>query len=370
MRITFVAPGYSRHPSGGFRMIYQYANQLAAHGHHVAVVHPRQFPHAPRPATVSVREMARNAYGALRDIVSKPLIDWQPIDDRVKLSFVDDGSDRELPVGDAIFATGWCTVEPVLRCGASKGEKFYLIQGYEAYQATKELVEATWHAPLHKAVVSKWLLNLGKEMGCKDLTYLPNALDHEKFRVIEPIEGRGRRVAMLFHPAPLKGAADGIAAIEGAKKRFPDLEGVFFGISRRKSWIPDWIEYYQNPAQEVLVKEIYNRASVFVGPSWSEGFGLTPAEAAACGCAVAATENGGHREYVQHAVTGLLSPIKDPQALCENLCALLGDEELRVKMARACGRVLEEFNWKRSTDLLEEFIASRIERRSSVEVTG
>ena len=40
MRITFVLPKFSRHPIGGVRIAYEYANRLQARGHEVAVVHP------------------------------------------------------------------------------------------------------------------------------------------------------------------------------------------------------------------------------------------------------------------------------------------------------------------------------------------
>jgi glycosyltransferase involved in cell wall biosynthesis len=239
-----------------------------------------------------------------------------------------------------------------------KGEKCYFIQGYESYHAAKDLVDDTWRAPLHKVVIAKWLVGLGKDLGCGELTYIPNAINHELFRLTQPIESRSRQVSMLFSTTQIKGAADGIEALRIVREKYPDLRAVFFGVSRAQSWIPTWAEYHRNPPQDFLVREIYNKSSVYLAPSWTEGSPLPPAEAAACGCAVVATNIGGFREYIEHGVTGLLSPPKDPAALAANICRLLSDEQLRVRLAKAVNHLIAGSDWERSTTLLEGFLKS------------
>jgi glycosyltransferase involved in cell wall biosynthesis len=196
----------------------------------------------------------------------------------------------------------------------------------------------------------------GDELGCRDMTYIPNAINHEIYRLSSPIESRPRQVAMAFSTELVKGSADGIMALEIARESFPDLKVVFFSTSRPQSWIPKWVEYYRNPAQDFIVKEIFSRSSIFLSPSLAEGWGLPPAEAAACGCAIVSTDNGGAREYVQHVVTGLLSPIGDPVSLAHNLCMLLEDDALRVRLAKAGNRFVSQLSWEKSTDLLENFL--------------
>jgi glycosyltransferase involved in cell wall biosynthesis len=262
-----------------------------------------------------------------------------------------------MPDADAIFATGWQTVRSVLECPASKGDKFYLLQGYEIVMGPKELVEETWRAPLRKAAVSKWLIEVGRELGCSDIAYVPNAIDHERYRLMRPIEGRHSRIAMTFSKAPFKGAADGIEALEIVRGSYPNLEVVFFGLTNLRPSIPKWIEYYSDPSQEFIIQDIYNQASIFLSSSWSEGFALPPAEAAACGCAIVATDSGGIRDYVENGVTGLLSPPKDPKSLAENLCRVLDSEDLRVRLALAGKKRVTELSWERSTDLLEDFLS-------------
>ena len=361
MKITFVLPGYPSGPGGGPRVVYEYANCLANRGHQVTLVHPRRLKDRPSHTRSSPYRWLRSKVFDLHDLIATPNVDWQPIDRKARMLFVPNADSSNLPDADAIFATACFTVPPVLQCPAEKGKKFYLIQGYETWMKPKPFVDATWRSPLRKVVIARWLLELGQELGvADDLAYIPNAIDHDRYKCVIPVDNRPRQVAMLFSGVPVKGAADGIRALEIVRKKHPDVSVVFFGTGRRLSWVPKWVKYYRNPSQEFIVHGIYNRSSIFVNSSLSEGFPLPPAEAACCGCALVATANGGVREYVQHGITGLLSPIGDPDVLAENICQLLDDEPLRVELANAGRRTLANFTWSRSTDLLENFIKSSL----------
>ena len=131
------------------------------------------------------------------------------------------------------------------------------------------------------------------------MAYIPNAIDHERYRITQPIEGRRRQISMLFSTTQIKGAADGLKALSIVREKYPDLKVMLFGVSRPQSWIPDWAEYHRNPPQEFLINEIYNKSCIYLAPSWTEGSPLPPAEAACCGCALVATEIGGFKEYVE-----------------------------------------------------------------------
>jgi len=364
MSITFLLPGYAWFPSGGFRVVYEYANRLVSRGHHVAVVHPRQLKFLP-PTGRSFREHLRRIRLGLMELFSIPNFNWQRIDKRVRLLFVPTSDERHIPDSDAVFATSWQTLPSVLQCSRVKGEKFYLIQGYETWMGPKDAVDQTWLSRTHKIVVSRWLFELGNSLGASSLTYIPNAVDHSHYRILRPIAGRPRRVVMPISWVTIKGSTDGVRALEIAKMNFPDLEVVLFGNSRRPPWVPEWMTYSENPDQERIVEDFYNASSIILSPSLTEGFPLPPAEGAACGCAIVATDIGGHREYVEHGVTGLLSPPGDPQGLANSLCLLLGDDDLRSRLAMAANERIRTFNWERSATLLEELITSTVEGKSA-----
>jgi len=357
-RITFVLPGYPWKPVGGYRVVYEYANYLAEQGFEVAVVHPRRL-RQPVSMTISPFKTIRQAAGRLRDVLVHPRVTWQRIDPRVRMVFVPELLERYIPDGDAVVATAWQTAEYVNEYPQYKGRKFYLIQHYEVWSGPKERVDATWRFPMKKIVISKWLYELGIQLGipANDLEHIPNGIDHSKFRVTRPIEERPKRVAMLYHSAEWKGCADGLKALEAARSACPDIRAVLFGAgSRRPALLPKWADYVPNPPQHILVNDIYNGSSVYLCPSWTEGWSLPPAEAMACGCAVVSTDNGGIRDYAVHGETALLSPPREPAALAENLIQVLKDDKLRLQLARAGNSSIRRFTWESAGDRLVQYL--------------
>jgi glycosyltransferase involved in cell wall biosynthesis len=287
------------------------------------------------------------------------------MDPRVRLLYVPTSDSRYVPDGDILFATAWHTVRSVMECPEQKGQKWYLIQGYETWQGPQALVNETWLAPLRKIAVSKWLVNLGKELGCDDITHIPNGVDGQRYRVVTPIQQRVRQVVMTVSQVPIKASQDGIKALEIAREKFPDMRAVVFGKDRFPPAMPSWISYVQDPSQEFLVEQILNKSSIVLSPSLTEGFGLPLAEGAACGCAMVATDSGGVRDFIIHGKTGLLSAPKEPKSLAENLCLLLANDELRIRLAEGGRDVVASFTWERSADLLESLLNKAVQREAA-----
>ena len=368
MKITFIQPRYDPKPVGGFKIVYEYANQLVARGHEVTIVHPCLLANLSTHPIGKLRLWLRGKRAQLRYSISRPEVHWHSIDSRVEMLHVTEPTASYVPDADAVFASFWATVEYMLEYPSEKGKKFYLLQGVEeGWGGPEARVRAALRAPLGKIVISQWLYEQGLKLGvpADEMTYIPNGIDHAKYRIIHPIENRPPRIAMLYHPLPFKGARDGISALELARKRFSSIEAVLFGVFPRPSGLPSWIEYHRDPSEEELIGGIYNGSRIYLCPSWAEGFGLPPAEAMACGCAVAAADSGGIRDFAEHGVTALLSPPKDPEALAANILRLLEDDDLRIMLAKAGHERIQEFTWERSTNLLEQFITDKIGRQGT-----
>jgi glycosyltransferase involved in cell wall biosynthesis len=346
---------YLNRPAGGFKVVYEYANRLQARGHSVTVIHPRNLD--PQPGAWQKLKSVLWPYKVKwRD---RGLVPWLAMHPEVRLSLVADLGERFIPDGDAIFATAYQTAFHVAGYDASKGRKFYLIQHHETWLGPEEEVNRTWKLPLHKIVISQWLMGLAREFGANgDVNYIPNGIDFSLFKLLTPIAARPRRVAMLAHPFAWKGMADGLAALEMVRAQAPELEATLYGAHPRPAEIPAWIEYVEHPTPDKLLA-LYNSCAVFLHTSWSEGWGLPPAEAMACGCALVAAANHGVRDFAEHDVTALLAPIKQPAGLARQLLRVVRDDALRLRIAEAGRRRIQQFTWDRAVNSLEMLLVER-----------
>ena len=354
MKVTFVLPMFLTSPSGGFKVVYEYANRLAALGHQIAIVHPRNIEHQPG----IVEAIKKRLWRFKHRLMHRQLVPWFPVDAKVTLSLVTDLSERNIPEADVIFATACETAFPVAVYSARKGKKFYLIQSYESWNQPEEVVQASWKLPLHKVVISRQLLEIASGIGERQrTTYIPNGIDFADFKLLTPIAGRELRIGMLAHPNEAKGTKDGLQALELVKQKYPELQAVLFGTEPRLECIPDWVSYERQPAKAKLV-DLYNSCRIFLNPSWTEGWGLTSAEAMACGCALVTADNGGAVEFSVDGENALVVPIKQPELLADGVLRLLDDDGLRMRIALSGHNSIQQFTWERAVNSLIDVIAA------------
>jgi glycosyltransferase involved in cell wall biosynthesis len=352
MNINFLLPGRGEKPGGGFKVVYEYANGLSRRGHTVTLVHPARLeidtPLFKRPE-IFWRYLRRKIDGGYRPD------EWFALDEKVRMKWVPSLDPSHIPSADVTVATACATAEWLAGYPQEKGKPYYLIQGYETFSVPEERLLATWRMPFQKIVVSKWLQKKAEEIG-ESALYIPNAIDFHAFGIDAAIEGRNPcTAAMMYHKAEIKGCADGFAALDQIRKQVSSLRLLVFGLEDPPRDLPRYAEYFKNPSQAKL-RDLYNEAAVFVAPAWFEGWGFPPAEAMACGCAVAAVDNGGHREFAQHESTALLSPPKNSAALAWNILKLVQDPDLRMRVARAGNANIQNYTWEKSAGLFEKAI--------------
>jgi glycosyltransferase involved in cell wall biosynthesis len=364
--VTFLSPGSGTVPTGGSKVMYEYANGLADRGWRVRIVHPRILSHVEIETTrASFSISARRWLGLQRARLTgnyKPNR-WFQVRPNVELLCTKTLEADCLPPSDAWVATYWYTAK---WAATYPGIRLYLIQHLETWCGPEAEVMATWKLPLRKVVISRWLENVAQGLG-ESSDYVPNGLNFKSFGIDVAPEARNpNTLAMLYHHSDWKGSAQGLAALNKVKQIAPDLKAILFGVPAPPSDLPNWIEYHQNPPQRTL-REIYNRAAIFISPSWAEGWALPPAEALQCGAALVATDIGGHREYSCQEETALLSPPKDPDALAANIVRLLGNPELRIRLARQGNRHIQQFTWERAVTSFESVLEDALAGESATE---
>lgn len=319
MKIRFLLGGPSRHPTGGYKMVYTYAGALARRGHQVTLTYRWQKAFSRYPMPGGLRRWLSGLYARPR---------WFPLEKAVRVECPRSLSDLE--DGDIIVATAAQTAPLVRDLPDSKGEKRYFIQGYEDWALSPGALEETYRFGMRNIAVSCWLKELVERASGREAALAPNGVDENVFRVTTPIGAREPfSVGMLYHEMLQKGATEGLAALLKLRGKHPQLQAVLFGVPARPRGLPAWIEYIREPSEAQLCG-IYNRCAIFLSPGRREGFGLTGAESLFCGCALATADFYGAREYAQEEHSALFCP---PGAMAAQVERLLLGQALRIRLA-------------------------------------
>lgn len=341
--ITFVFPHPADAPTGGYKVVYEYANRLVADGYRVNIVYSGSLFWKRKSLYFKLTNCVRYVERLIKGYSGRR---WFDLDKRVKEYFTLSLNYQHLPKSDIYVATTPYTAMYVKDYPTDK--KFYFIQGYENWGGvTDEMLLLTYQYPLKKITVAYWLKEIIASVG-EYCDVVPNGFDFNYFRYTKPIDKRDKfSVVMLYHTAELKGCKYGFEALDLVKKRYPQLKVTLFGTPERPTDLPEWYEYYQRPNRDTH-NRIYNEAAIFLGTSNIEGWGLTVGEAMICGAAVVCTDNKGYMEMAVHEANALVSPVRDAQALADNIIRLFEDDELRCRLATNAMEHIKQFTWDRA----------------------
>lgn len=183
------------------------------------------------------------------------------------------------------------------------------------------------------------------------------------------------RLAIVGRLIPIKGHGDLLAALERAALSEVSLEVAGDGPLRDalQAEVADrgLGERVRFLGRVAPADPVFERAAVVVVPSHGEGFGMVALEAMERGRAVIASAVGGLPEIVEDGVTGLLVPVRDPDALASAIRELATDPARCAAMGAAGReRALTVFSQERCTLRTEELYrgalasAARRPRRS------
>lgn len=108
---------------------------------------------------------------------------------------------------------------------------------------------------------------------------------------------------------------------------------------------------------------IYDRAGVFLFPSFFEGFGKAFLEAMSRGACVVATRIGGAADVINDGVDGILIEPGDAGALASAALDLMNDSNRARRMSAAANETAHRYSWERVARETAEFYARRLEAR-------
>jgi glycosyltransferase involved in cell wall biosynthesis len=109
------------------------------------------------------------------------------------------------------------------------------------------------------------------------------------------------------------------------------------------------------------LRKAYQGASVFVFPTFCDGFGMVLLEAMSSGLAIIATPNCAAPELVRDGAAGVIFPTGDPAALSAAMADACADRAAWEKRGAAAREIAMSYSWeaygKRWADLLREVVA-------------
>ena len=350
-KISFCLPVIAKSPAGGFKVVFEYANKLSERGYDITLYFD---------CSTHLQKYFMPDF--IRMFICKLMVYYYPrwfqLDYRIKKLAVNGINDGSIMKSDIIFATAIETSFFVANLSDEKGKKYYLIQDFENWNFSDQIVNNSFNLGMKNVAISKWLCK--KVEGVSGVcSYVPNAIRTDVFKITNAIEDRNNHcVMLLYHEGVHKGLEYAFRVLEKLKQRYPDLQVNMFGTPEKPESLADWINYKRN-ASETELLEMYNNSSVFLCASINEGFGLTGLESMACGCALVSTAYSGVLEYAVDGYNALLSPVKDVDSLYSNIVKLFEDNELRIRIASQGAEDAKSFSWENTMKQLETQINSK-----------
>ncbi len=95
--------------------------------------------------------------------------------------------------------------------------------------------------------------------------------------------------------------------------------------------------------------ELFQKAWVFVNPSFMEGWGITTIEANACGTPIVASDVPGLRDSVKNMETGRLVSYGNSDAFAESILTIIRDKDLRDRMSQEAVKWASNFDWSKTS---------------------
>ena len=212
-----------------------------------------------------------------------------------------------------------------------------------------------------------------------DYRVIPNGIDYPRFfRRYEPVPQFGDdRPTVLFvgRLEKRKGLKFLLRAWPMVLDRQPNTRLVVVGrgrplegyrrFARRQGWSADDVVFAGYVPGEDLPR-YYQSCDVFCAPNTGqESFGIVLLEAMAAGAPIVASAIPGFQDVVSNGLQGLLVEPRNPGAIADALCRLLGNPELRAAMRRAGQETAQAYDWPRVASQVLDYYHEVLERREA-----
>ena len=210
-------------------------------------------------------------------------------------------------------------------------------------QSTKDDLVKMLHFPYHKIVITPE----GSEAIFRVHT------DREKIAVRERLKLPKKYLLFVSRWEVYKGLPALLTAFEQLTEKYPDLGLVICGRpDKQNPQIAELVKHKQASNSNIVtpgfvgdedLAAIYSAATVFVHPSWYEGFGIMILEAFASSVPVVTSNTSSLPEVVGEA--GVLVDPKDSEALAQAIESILTDDKLANSLVTKGLERVRQYSW-------------------------
>ncbi|WP_270319310.1 glycosyltransferase family 4 protein [Lactococcus petauri] len=351
-KINFVLPPNLNKPVGGYKIVYQYANELVSRGYDVSITYLFSDKMNKYLATI-LSNVDRKIYNySLR----KFEVTWFNLNPKIKL-YYNAISERHFPDADYVVATAMRTTAAINGLSSQKGKKYYFIQDYETerFGNKREDVEKSYNLGFENIVISKELYQIVLKATNQKPNYLPNFYNPEEFYLYENLENRENIISLLSHYSEIKRTEFGLEILREVRKEIPGLKVELFGAHKPTYKLDNNVCFTYNATTKQLREDIYSKSKIYLLPSTREGWGLTGLEAMASGATLVASRIGGIEDYATVSNACLVRPDSKKEFI-DKIIYLLKNEDERLALSKKALEDVGNFSIMKSTDKLVEIL--------------
>lgn len=227
---------------------------------------------------------------------------------------------------DLYFTFGYTYVDYILSI-----PRFKRVTGVTAHRA-RHVIQPQMKKAGNIHANSMMLYNELIEMGFTEAYYLPNGVDADLFRVVEPIQEKRKRIIVghVGKECPQKG----------------QREYIYPAIKKAGAESITSVVTWQNKIPHNEMYQIYQKMDVFIVASTEDGTPNPALEAASCGRPIISNRIGNMPEFIEDGVNGFLVN-RDVDEYVEKINWLQNNRDKMIKMGQKARETVEKgWSWK------------------------
>src|SRR5262245_18439642 len=259
----------------------------------------------------------------------------------------------------------WHETAPLVAESLRAGDRgYYLVQDIEEwYSETPEQVKAvrgSYHLGLRPICEGIWVEQQLRERFGLNPIQVSIGIDRDAFqprggeRHTHQIMTQARTWSGgVWAGARIKGWDTACEVIKRCHEANPQTSLLTFSLEDQVRFPVKLPHVHVKYPSDHELAAMYSKTGLYLLTSRHEGFGLTAAEAMACGSPVVATRADGNEEFCIDGETALMADPDDAGRLAQHCRRLQNEPEFAAELAAAGRRFIMQYTWERVIDRLE-----------------